>query len=359
MLVPVLLGSRRLRCSRVLQLGVSPYREMMREMQRIGTPTFEGGVTPEQADEWRQRLERNFDSVRCPAQFQVELAVHYLGGDAHLWWRSVRTRREVWTWVDFVEEFNHKFFPQEARDRLQLRFLDLTQGERSVREYDAEFCRLVVFSGGELISERALTSQFLQGLRRNIRTQCRGGMYHTRAGLVELAASIEEDLREPVSTAVVPVAVAPATHPRGQQQHQQRRGHSSGYGRGSRPAQGQKRRAEEISASSPSTGGCFGCGSLDHRVATCPKRAGSRETTVCFYCREPGHIKTMCPKLQQRAVATAIQPLAIQPVAQIAALQSGGAPRVYTSAEVGQTSQSGQITGNSNVLPRKETERRG
>uniref|UniRef100_A0A1J3JZU5 CCHC-type domain-containing protein n=1 Tax=Noccaea caerulescens TaxID=107243 RepID=A0A1J3JZU5_NOCCA len=182
-------------------------------------------------------------------------------------------------------------------------------------------------------------SRFLQEFRRNIRTQCRGGMYHTRAGLVELAASIEEDLREPVSSAVVPAAVVPATHPRGQQQHQQRRGYSSGHGRGGRPAQGQKRRAEEISASSPSTGGCFGCGSLDHRVATCPKRAGSRETTVCFYCREPGHIKTICPKLQQRAVAAAIQPLAIQSAAQVAVLQSGGAPRVYTLAEVGQTSQ--------------------
>ncbi|CAA7047128.1 unnamed protein product [Microthlaspi erraticum] len=33
-------------------------------MQRIGTPYFEGGVSPEAADEWRQRLERNFQSIR-------------------------------------------------------------------------------------------------------------------------------------------------------------------------------------------------------------------------------------------------------------------------------------------------------
>ncbi|CAA7057339.1 unnamed protein product [Microthlaspi erraticum] len=32
-------------------------------MQRIGTPYFEGGVSPEAADEWRQRLERNFQSM--------------------------------------------------------------------------------------------------------------------------------------------------------------------------------------------------------------------------------------------------------------------------------------------------------
>ncbi|CAA7034366.1 unnamed protein product [Microthlaspi erraticum] len=33
-------------------------------MQRIGMPYFEGGVSPEAADEWRQRLERNFQSIR-------------------------------------------------------------------------------------------------------------------------------------------------------------------------------------------------------------------------------------------------------------------------------------------------------
>uniref|UniRef100_A0A1J3EP80 Uncharacterized protein n=1 Tax=Noccaea caerulescens TaxID=107243 RepID=A0A1J3EP80_NOCCA len=56
----------------------------------------------------------------------------------------------------------------------------------------------------------------------------------------------------------------------------------------------------------------------------------------------------MCPKLQQMAV-TAVQPVAAQPVAQIAVVQPlgqiGSAPRLYSSAEVDQTSQSGQITG--------------
>ncbi|CAA7014976.1 unnamed protein product [Microthlaspi erraticum] len=46
-------------------LMVPSYLDMMGHMQRIGTPYFEGGVSPEAADEWRQRLERNFQSIRC------------------------------------------------------------------------------------------------------------------------------------------------------------------------------------------------------------------------------------------------------------------------------------------------------
>ncbi|CAA7026715.1 unnamed protein product [Microthlaspi erraticum] len=45
-------------------LMVPSYLDMLGHMQRIGTPYFEGGVSPEAADEWRQRLERNFQSIR-------------------------------------------------------------------------------------------------------------------------------------------------------------------------------------------------------------------------------------------------------------------------------------------------------
>ena len=37
-----------------------------------------------------------------------------------------------------MAEFNAKYFPQEALDRIEARFLELTQGERSVWEYDRE-----------------------------------------------------------------------------------------------------------------------------------------------------------------------------------------------------------------------------
>ncbi|CAA7021491.1 unnamed protein product [Microthlaspi erraticum] len=70
---------------RAAAVGVPPYLEIMGHMQRKATPLFEGGVGPEEADEWHLRLERNFHSIRCPLEYQVELVVHYLSGDTYLW----------------------------------------------------------------------------------------------------------------------------------------------------------------------------------------------------------------------------------------------------------------------------------
>ena len=128
---------------------VPSYLRMMEQLQRIGIGYFSGGTSPEEADSWRSRVERNFGSSRCPVEYRVDLAVHFLEGDAHLWWKSVTTRRRQanMSWADFVAEFNAKYFPQEALDRMEAHFLELTQGERSVREYDREFNRLLVYAG--------------------------------------------------------------------------------------------------------------------------------------------------------------------------------------------------------------------
>jgi len=92
---------------------VPSYLRMMEQLQRIGTGYFSGGTSPEEADSWRSRVERTFGSRRCRAEYRVDLAVHFLEGDAHLWWRSVTARRRQadMSWADFVAEFNVKYFP--------------------------------------------------------------------------------------------------------------------------------------------------------------------------------------------------------------------------------------------------------
>ncbi|MBW1279339.1 retrotransposon gag domain-containing protein [Escherichia coli] len=142
------------------------YLRMMEQMQRIGTGFFSGGAKPEEADQWRSRLERNFQSLRCPEEYWVDLAVHYLDGDAHLWWRGVIAKRVhvEMAWKDFLAEFNAKYFPQEAVDRMESRFLNLAQGDRTVREFDLEFSRLLVHAGRSMEGEQAQVKRFMRGL---------------------------------------------------------------------------------------------------------------------------------------------------------------------------------------------------
>ena len=97
----------------VVEEKVPSYLRMMEQLQRIDTWYFCDGTSPEEADSWLSRVERNFGSSRCLVQYPVDMVVHFLEGDAHLWWRSVSDRRRQtdMSWADFVAGFNAKYFP--------------------------------------------------------------------------------------------------------------------------------------------------------------------------------------------------------------------------------------------------------
>ena len=125
-------------------------------------------------------------------EYRVDLAVHFLEEDAHLWWKSVTARRRQadMSWADFMAEFNAKYFPREALDRMEARFLELTQGVRSVREYDRKFNRLLVYAGWGMKDGQAELRRFMRGLRPDLRVRCRMSQYALKAALVETAAEV-------------------------------------------------------------------------------------------------------------------------------------------------------------------------
>lgn len=85
------------------------------------------GIDLIELDQWRSRLERNFDSIRFLDQYKKDIVVHYLEGDAHTWWRGIFRRlvNPNYSWETFCGEFRAKYFPLEAYDRLEGEFLDL------------------------------------------------------------------------------------------------------------------------------------------------------------------------------------------------------------------------------------------
>ena len=174
------------------------YLKVLEHISRLGTKHFGGSVDPLEADEWRTRLVRNFKSTRCPDEYQKDIAVHFLEGDAHNWWLALdkRTNGTIDRFADFEVEFNHKYFPAEAWDRLETQFLDLVQGKRSVREYEEEFNRLRRFVGRELEDEAVQVRRFIRGLRVELKTYCSVRTFHTVSELVERMAMLETNLAE-------------------------------------------------------------------------------------------------------------------------------------------------------------------
>lgn len=129
------------------------YLKILKTMKGLETYKFKGGINTFEAEEWMHMMDINFEAMICPEKYKKRVAVYYLQGDARNWWESVERQHgnHITSWDVFQKEFRRKYFPPEARHRLERQFINLTQGDRTVREYKAEFTslRCYVFNGQE------------------------------------------------------------------------------------------------------------------------------------------------------------------------------------------------------------------
>lgn len=58
----------------------------------VGYKFFSGGSKPIEKDEWRSRLDRNFESIQCPDHYKKDIAVDFLERDTNTWWQGVSAR---------------------------------------------------------------------------------------------------------------------------------------------------------------------------------------------------------------------------------------------------------------------------
>ena len=274
------------------------YLKLLEHIAKMGTRHFAGSVDPLEADEWRSRLVRNFNSTRCPEEYQKDIAVHFLEGDAHNWWLALdkRTIGNIERFSDFVVEFNHKYFPAEAWDCLEAKFLDLVQGCRTVSEYEEEFNRLRRYVGKELEDESVQVRRFIRGLRVELRTYCSVRTFHTVSELVERMAMLETNLAEEAKqrTRSHTTTTTGGSSDRKRKRDQADEGRPSS-GRSACPKCGRHHGGECWRA----MGACLRCGKMDHSARDCPRQeqGAGGDTRSCHYCGRKGHLRKDCPKL--------------------------------------------------------------
>lgn len=180
------------------------YSEAMRNLKEMGMEFFGGKSNLITADNWRKRLERNFNNARCPEGYRKDLAVQYLKDEALLWWDKVVDQvhgQYMLTWEDFKVEFSRKYFPREAMDRMENDFMELRQGNMTVREYEEEFNRLSRFAG-RFMDEDEPIRRFLRGMRIELKNRCEMYDYRSMIGVVEKAATLEIGLEQEMSRAI-------------------------------------------------------------------------------------------------------------------------------------------------------------
>ncbi|CAA0808221.1 Unknown protein, partial [Striga hermonthica] len=110
---------------------------------------FSGQGDPRVVDEWVQGLEIIFEVMNSPDRYRMLCAQIQLTGDARLWWQAYWSMRpgdkDGCTWDQFKELIREKYYPSYYHADMERQFLALTQGTRTVDEYEREFTRLGAF----------------------------------------------------------------------------------------------------------------------------------------------------------------------------------------------------------------------
>ncbi|CAA7059149.1 unnamed protein product [Microthlaspi erraticum] len=224
-------------------------------------------------------------------------------------------------------------------------FVTLTQGTKSVREYEAEFIRLQKYVNYGYGDDGVMVRKFLQGLTPEIGGRLQAVTYTHLYDLIEKAVNVESFIKREKAMA-----------------NRSRDNRSQGSGSNPRhvsttkktypTTQGERPRTENMSRGD---GACFVCGSKGHFARTCPEKRenGMAVTTqyqpTCYYCGVKGHFSNNCPAKTNVAPGPADRPPAATRSANEAPnKRRTPAERVYVmGAEIGEhrDQSGGPITG--------------
>ena len=211
---------------------------------------------------------------------RVRLATFQLEGEALVWWRWVRTSRdlEVMTWAEFQELFMGKYFPETARHAKAQEFLELKQGTMTVMDYVARFTELARFVDDYVATDVAKVRRFENGLRLSIRARIVGLRLQDIDSMVGTALTIERDMEDARNT---------------------RDARVSGKRKDSQSSSSSGKRQRASSSRGSQSHGHPGQGQMRVTSHAGQMRVSSHAgQMVCFHCQQPGHMRRDCPRRQ-------------------------------------------------------------
>ena len=155
------------------------------------------------ADHWFMQIENVLEAMEITSDTtRIRLAAFQLEGEARIWWRWVRTSRdlEVVTWAEFQELFMGKYFPETARHAKAQEFLELKQGATTVIDYVARFTELARFADDYEATDLAKVRRFENGLNLSIRARTVGLRLQDMDSMVGITLTIEREIEDARNT---------------------------------------------------------------------------------------------------------------------------------------------------------------
>ncbi|MQL91439.1 hypothetical protein Taro_024059 [Colocasia esculenta] len=132
--------------------------------------------------------------MQCAAGNKLLLATFQLEKDACAWWESVEATRAngQFTWDEFKEAFNSKYFSERSQEKKAAEFAALKQRSLTMAEYEAQFSRLARYAEHLVNTERMKAKHFLNGLRPQYITQLAPLDIQTYVEIVKKAQLLED-----------------------------------------------------------------------------------------------------------------------------------------------------------------------
>jgi len=130
-------------------------------------PPFREAEEPLQAEEWLNTVEQKFRLLRLTEGLKAEYAAHQLQGPAGIWWnqhREALSDNTVVDWNLFREAFKGHFIPPGVMEMKHTEFMQLTQGNKTIKEYLHAFNHLSRYAPEFVNTEAKKIASFKRGL---------------------------------------------------------------------------------------------------------------------------------------------------------------------------------------------------
>ncbi|XP_043717508.1 uncharacterized protein LOC122665424 [Telopea speciosissima] len=224
-------------------------------------------------------MEKTFTMVGCKEECKIRCAAYMLKGEVDDWWRSTKPNLLVahpnLTWEQFKDAFFENYFSESFRERKATEFTKVSQGAKSVLEYQQNFKELFHFAPPHLKTDIEKGKRFEKALRLGISSILSSHGPQNYAKMGQIAKTIEDRQRglyyaqsgQTKRVATTSFSHEPSKFPRSQY---------AGYNptpfrrtEATQPAQPAQSAASSLPTSGPVW--CYNCNRHGHISRVCPQ----------------------------------------------------------------------------------------